>query len=159
MHLKILSLGVAALTGLALAQTGSQTMPATDRTETRSFKGMLVDANCGAPGATSSSSGTAGRSTRTDTTDTSAQRTTSSTGSGSANRSVSEWQSCPATASTTAFGLVTKEGQFLKFDSVGNTRAQLELKNRPKWTSGNKPANVKVQGVTMGDTVQVLEIK
>jgi len=81
-----------------------------------------------------------------------------SAGSGM-QKSASQWQSCPATATTTNFGLVTKDGQFMRFDEVGNTRAQQELKNHPKWTASNKPANVKVRGITAGDTVQVLEIK
>jgi len=105
----------------------------------------------------SSSSNSSGMSSQNSSSGSSDRQTSSGSGM---QRSSSQWQSCPATASTTNFGLVTKDGQVMRFDDVGNTRAQQELKNHPKWTANNnKPANVKVRGVATGDTVQVLEIK
>jgi hypothetical protein len=68
-------------------------------------------------------------------------------------------QACSVSNSTTAFALKTKEGQLLKFDGVGNTRAAEELK--VKWAqnlSAGKPIHAKVSGSVNGDTVTVTSV-
>ena len=56
-------------------------------------------------------------------------------GRGSRSRSKNtQTMSCPVTSSTTAFALMLEDGRSLKFDSVGNSRAADELKNKQKWT-------------------------
>ena len=95
---------------------------------------------------------------------TSGQTTTVDTGrhhKGRRNRGASEIQSCPVSSSTTMFALKTQDGQVLRFDSVGNTRAAAELKNKPKWTKDlaeGKPIHATVDGMLSGDTVTVTDV-
>jgi hypothetical protein len=203
-------------------RTESQTTTSsTEKVSTKSWKGSLVDANCVAPGMTSSTSTTTrsevnapsqssasssaadpsasstttqeSRSTSEKTTEDPAasrterqttessssteQRQDPNTGSVTERRSTADrttqessaaggntarWQSCPATLSTTQFGLVLSGGRMVRFDEVGNTRAAMAMKTNNKLakaaTSG-KPAKVKVHGTMAGDTVQVVEIR
>jgi len=153
MQLAKLLLGVPVLALFTYAQTDRSTqstsgkMQSETRTEntisTRKFKGILVDANCGAT-TSGASSGSADRSAGE---------------SGKDPGSMSRWQSCPVTTSTTEFGLVTSAGRMLRFDAVGNTRAAEAVKSHTKWTTSGKAPKVKVYGVMMGDTLQVQEIR
>jgi hypothetical protein len=165
--------------------TSSQSTQSTDMSKSmgsKNLRGMLVNADCTPSGSTSTSSSTnpsaADRSSTSSQENTSANRsTTSSTETGSTTDqstsstrhsekkstrtgSMSEWQSCAATANTTSFGLVLNDGRMLRFDPAGNTKAQDEVKNNPKLTaSANKPAKVRVRGTVAGDTLQVESIK
>lgn len=59
------------------------------------------------------------------------------------------------------FALKTPDGQVLRFDAVGNTRAAAELKNKPKWTKDlaeGKPIRATVDGMLSGDTVTVTDV-
>jgi len=52
-------------------------------------------------------------------------------------------------------------GQVVRFDLVGNQRAQDELKNNKKWTnavSSSKPIKVRISGVMQGDKLIVSSI-
>ena len=80
--------------------------------------------------------------------------------SGSANRM--QAQSCPVTTSTTSFGLITSDGQFVRFDEASNAKVSQELKTNNKWTkdvNGGKQISAKVRGTMMGDSLQVESVK
>ena len=70
-------------------------------------------------------------------------------------------QGCSVSASTTQFGLILKDGKIVKFDDVGNLRAQEAFKTHKKWSdaaSANKPLHVKAGGILNGDQITVLSI-
>jgi hypothetical protein len=70
---------------------------------------------------------------------------------GSANRSSGD---CPVTASSTQLGLKMDDGKVVRFDLVGNQRAQDGLKTKKGWAknmAANKPVKVKVGGILQGD--------
>lgn len=164
-------------------QSNSTTTTTTGTTmaemKTQSYKGTLVDAACAAPGAsktsemnTGSSSSTAtASSSSSDTAAASADRATASGTkatsdmgqSNTADRSASpdQAQSCPVSANTSQFGLKMNDGRTVRFDSVGNQRAQEALKNKKKWTTAStsgKPIHAKVSGVLSGDKLTVMSI-
>jgi len=69
---------------------------------------------------------------------------------------------CPVTATSSQLGLKMDNGQVVRFDLVGNQRAQDELKNNKKWNSAvtaNKPIKVRISGVMQGDKLIVSSIK
>jgi hypothetical protein len=71
-----------------------------------------------------------------------------------------EVRQCVATAATTVFGLVPADGQMVKFDDEGNSKAGEAL--RAATLEPGKPVKAKVTGVpAAGDTVNVsaVEIK
>ncbi|MCU1234223.1 MAG: hypothetical protein JWP63_2190 [Candidatus Solibacter sp.] len=128
---------------------------ATDRPQemqemkTQTYSGTLMDASC----ANSASGGT---------TSTSA---TSSTSSGAASTSSADRSagsgSCAVSASTTQFALKMKDGNTVRFDDVGNARAQEAMKAHKRWSesaSANKPVRVKASGVLNGDKLTVVSI-
>jgi hypothetical protein len=59
---------------------------------------------------------------------------------------------CPVTPTTTAFGLVTADGQFIRFDDPSNTRV-VEIVKTNKL--GNAPAKVTVIGTSDGGVATV----
>jgi len=68
---------------------------------------------------------------------------------------------CGAKANTTQFGLKTGDGKVMKFDLVGNQRAQDELKNNKKWSEAagsGKAINAKVSGAVSGEKLIVSSI-
>jgi hypothetical protein len=68
---------------------------------------------------------------------------------------------CTVSASTTQFAIKLKDGQVMKFDSVGNMRAQEAFKLKKKWAdnaTANKPIRVKVSGVLNGEKLTVVSI-
>lgn len=70
------------------------------------------------------------------------------------------WMSCTPTASTTAFGLVTQDGRFLRFDGVGNMRAQEAFRSNKRFANNSgKSLHVKVSGYTQGDKLFVDSIR
>ncbi|MCU1274596.1 MAG: hypothetical protein JWO48_2027 [Bryobacterales bacterium] len=112
--------------------------------KTQTYSGELVDASCAGSSSKSSSSTAAAPSA-------SADRAAPPAGN----------SSCSVSASTTQFALKLKDGQAVKFDSVGNMRAQEALKNRKKWTesaAASKPIRVKASGVLNGDQLTVISI-
>jgi len=111
--------------------------------KTQTYSGTLMDASC------------AGSS--------SASATAASTPSASADRAAAsaDNQSCPVSAGTTKFALKTKDGQMVKFDDVGNMRAQEAFKARKKWNdsaAASKPIRAKASGVLNGDRLTVMSI-
>ena len=69
---------------------------------------------------------------------------------------------CPATTTTTSFGLLTPEGKFVRFDDAGNTRVVEMVKSKKEWRDyieGRKPVTVRVVGTANGDVVVIKEIQ
>jgi hypothetical protein len=70
-------------------------------------------------------------------------------------------QTCPASSSTNQFALKLDDGRTVRFDMVGNQRAQDEMKTGKKWSqaaSSGKPIKVKVNGAMSGDKLIVSSI-
>jgi len=118
--------------------------------KTQTYSGTLMDASCAGSGSASSTAS----STAT---------AAASASSASADRSAPAGgdASCPVSASTTQFALKLKDGQAVKFDDVGNMRAQEAFKTRKKWSdsaTASKPLHVKASGVLNGDRLTVLSV-
>lgn len=151
--------------GLAVAQkepgneAGKGAQPGAAN-QVKTYKGELVDASCraGAASATDSSTKSSGTSAA-DRSSTSAAKSAGK--SGEANRSGESGQSCAATSSTNAFGLQMKDGNTLRFDSVGNERAKEAIAARKKWSdavSSGKAVQVAVSAAESSDGLTVVSI-
>lgn len=182
-----LSMSVLALTcGLAFAQADSpqSTPPATQpavtapsagaststapgsRTTTladvRSWRGTLIDAGCASGRGASSPAADSGNTEAKENKSADSESADSKAAKphkNHRNRVDPQAEACSVSNSTTAFALKTKEGQILKFDGVGNTRAAEELKT--KWgqtLSAGKPIHAKVSGSINGDNVTVTSV-
>jgi hypothetical protein len=131
------------------SQSQSQTETRTTTTTSNTFTGTLVDASC-------RTSQTAHReSSETTHPDENTTKTTST-------KSDSYTTECPVTMTTTSFGLVTPEGQYVSFDQPSNTRVIEVVKKNKMWTrdiNEKKPVKVTVVGNRRGDTVVVESIK
>jgi hypothetical protein len=109
--------------------------------KTSTFKGVLVDMAC-------------------------ASRTSSSAETKPANTEAKPAASdaggnCAVSASSSELGLKLDDGKTVRFDLVGNQRAQDALKNDKRWSkdvSENKPIHAKVNGVLNGDKLIVAAI-
>jgi hypothetical protein len=69
--------------------------------------------------------------------------------------------SCPVSASSSEIGMKLEDGKTVRFDLVGNQRAQDALKNDKRWSKdigANKPIHAKVSGVLNGDKLIVAAI-
>ena len=109
--------------------------------KTTNYKGVLVDMACASRMATPE----AGHAPSTEP------------GHPAANGS----SDCPVSSSTTEFGLKMEDGKTVRFDLVGNQRAQDSVKNDKSWNkdiSANKPIHAKVNGVMTGDKIVVASI-
>lgn len=65
-------------------------------------------------------------------------------------------------ANSSELGMRLDEGKTVRFDLVGNQRAQNALKDDKRWSkdmSANKPIRVKVSGVLNGDKLIVTSIQ
>ena len=128
----------------------------TSEVKTQTYKGTLVDAKCASGSGAAASSAASGKS--------SADRSPAESGNktGEANRSGEAAQSCDATASTNEFGIKTKDGRVLRFDSVGDERAKQAMSAKKKWAdaaTSNKPIHVSVSGAESGDRLTVMSIQ
>jgi hypothetical protein len=160
--------------GSAGSMSGASNKPAEMKTMT--YKGVLVDLSCGggantastgattATGAGSTAAASAGQSGSATATSGSQATTTEhaagagASATGSANRAAGD---CPVTANSSQIGMKLDNGQTVRFDLVGNQRAQDELKNNKSWNknlTANKPLHVKVSGVLQGDKLIVSSI-
>jgi hypothetical protein len=129
--------------------SSANTAPAEMKTTT--FKGVLVDMSC----ASHSSSGAETMPAAGETKPPSGQSNT-------ANRSASDsGPSCPVTANSSELGMKLDDGKTVRFDLVGNQRAQDAVKNDKRWSkdlSTNKPIHATVSGVLNGDKLIVSSI-
>lgn len=109
-------------------------------TETRTtttgntWNGVLVDAGC--------------RTTHTEH-----RETTNNPNQSTSKSETSQVVDCPVTTTTTSYGLLTPEGQYIRFDQPSNTRVT-EIVRSHSWNSG-QPINVRVIGQPNGDVVTV----
>jgi len=145
------------LLGAAWAQKpdeqGSQTStkPASaPAVQTKTYKGTLVDASCGG-NVTQNGANAKNESSAADRTD---------AGAPVVNKSgaTDENKACAVSAATKEFALRTNDGQILRFDAVGNERAQDAIKNNKKWNSAassGKTISAKVSGTKEGDNLTV----
>ena len=119
--------------------------------KTATFKGVLVDMSCASH---------ASSSTGTSPADSGAAPAPDQ--KNSANRAASDsGSSCPVSASTSEFGMKMDDGRTVRFDLVGNQRAQDAVKNDKGWNkdiSANKPIHAKISGVLNGDKLIVSSI-
>ena len=70
-------------------------------------------------------------------------------------------QTCSVSSNTSQFALKLEDGRTLRFDSVGNVRAQDAIKNKKKWNEAagaGKPIRAKVMGFMTGDKLLVTSI-
>ncbi|PWT97326.1 MAG: hypothetical protein C5B51_31625 [Terriglobia bacterium] len=77
------------------------------------------------------------------------------------NKGAAASNNCTVSSGTKEFALRTKDGQTLRFDSVGNERTTQVLREKKKWNdsvSAGKPIQVKVQGAVTGDKLTVVTI-
>jgi hypothetical protein len=121
-------------------KTAAQSSNRPEEMQTQSYSGTLMDASC------------AGSDSAPSTPAKSADR---------AAASADKQSSCSVTASTTQFALKLKDGKTVKFDDVGNLRAQEAFKVHKKWSdsaTASKPVHVKTGGVLNGDQLTVISI-
>jgi len=134
----------------AQTQTGSSAQTGSARTaelQARSYKGKLLDASCAMSAV---SDGTAPDGNKS--------RERKSEASPSANKA---GQSCSISTNTSQFALKLDDGQTVRFDSVGNVRAQEAIKDNKKWTEAagsGKSIQTKVIGLMTNDKLMVISI-
>jgi hypothetical protein len=133
------------------AKTGAATTPggtALAEMKTTNFKGVLVDMACASRSSSSAETKPATAETKPANAET--KPAASDTGG-----------SCPVSASSSEIGMKLEDGKTVRFDMVGNQRAQDLLKNDKRWSkdiSANKPIRAKVSGVLNGDKLIVAAI-
>ena len=124
-------------------QSADRTSTTTTTTKT-TFNGTLVDAAC--------------RTTHTE------RKTTSTPDPNTTRTETTHTESvdCPATTTTTTFGLVTADGKYVRFDEPSNTRVIQVVKSHKDWKKfmdDKKPFKVNVVGTRNGEVVVVETIK
>ena len=151
--------------GQSTSQSGSEAM------KTKNYSGSLVDASCAGASASAGSSSDSTKSTSSSgsasanagstsgSAAANAGQTSSADRTGTAGRSAGTGN-CAISASTTQFALKTKDGQIVRFDDVGNSRAQEAMKTHKNWSNNSgKDVHVTVSGVQDGDKMTVVSIK
>ncbi len=148
--------------GSTASATSDQKSGSTEQVKTQIFKGTLVDASCAGgsnrSSAATSSTSSADRSGQSSSTHSNANK------SGEANRTADNGatgQSCSASSNTTEFGLQTRDGHVLRFDSVGNERAKEAMTAKKNWanaSSAGKPIHATVSGTESDDKLTVVSI-
>jgi len=138
---------IALFAGCLSAQTDQSTKTETTTTTTTgtniNLNGTLVDTGCYTTQTHKKETNSSGTSTTTTET----------------TRVVSD---CPATTTSTSFGVLTPEGRFVRFDDAGNTRVVEMLKSNKDWRNymeAHKPVSVRVVGTPNGEVVVVKEIR
>jgi hypothetical protein len=116
--------------------------------KTTMFKGVLVDMSCA--------------SQASNTTPPADSAAPASGKASSADRAASDSGSnCPVSSSSSKFGMKLDDGRTVRFDLVGNQRAQDTLKTDKGWNkslTANQPIHAKVSGVLNGDKLIVSSI-
>jgi len=131
--------------GFMYAQQQTQT---TTTTTTTNFNGTLVDWGC--------------QSTHTETKESSTSRPDESTTRTETKKTTTEHVDCPVTTTTTTFGLLTPEGQVVRFDEPSNTKIVEVVKSNKKWNeyiTRHDPVKVRVVGTRRGDVVVMESIR
>ena len=145
---KIASVAVVPLfAGYLCAQT-EQTQRTTTTTTNSTLNGTLVDAGC--------------QTTRTESHESSTTQPDENTTKTQTRHTTTERTDCPVTTTTTAFGVMTPDGQFVRFDDPSNTRVVEIIKNNKHWhdaMSRHEPVKVRVVGTRNGNVVVVDRIQ
>src|SRR5438876_3029292 len=126
--------------GFLLAQERSETRTTTKTT----WNGTLVDAGC--------------QTTHTEH----KESKTNPDQSVTTKTEHSEVVDCPATTTTTSFGLLTSDGKYIRFDDPSNTKIIEVVKTNKEWSSdltGRKPIRVRVVGTPHGDVIVMESIR
>jgi hypothetical protein len=127
--------------------------------KTTDFKGVLVDMSCSRTSTSADTTPAAGGATQTSD---HPSKAPASDQSNSANRSAGDsGASCSVSANSSEFGMKLDDGKTVRFDLVGNARAQDAVKNDKKWSqdiSANKPIHAKASGILNGDKLIVTSI-
>jgi hypothetical protein len=134
---------IAVFAGYLSAQT-TETKTTTTTSNTVNLTGTLVDQGC--------------YTTHTKHTETTSNGENSTTTT-ETTRIETE---CPATTTTTSFGMITPEGRFVRFDDAGNTRVVEMFKSNKDWRNyveGRKPVKVRVVGNPNGEVFVIREIQ
>ena len=129
--------------GFLFAQTEQTTQTTT--TTTTNLNGTLIDAGC--------------YNQHTETTEHSASNPDENTTRTKTTKTTTDKVQCPVTTTTTTFGLLTPEGQVVRFDEPSNTKIVEIVKGNKRWSqymTAGQPIKVKVHGAKHGD-VYVLE--
>src|SRR5262249_42891495 len=127
---KLLSMAVVPLfAGFLWAQATTETT-----TTTTTWNGTLVDAGC-------------------QTTHTEHKETTINPDATTTRTTKTEKTECPVTTTTTTFGLMTSDGQYVRFDEPSNTKVVEVIKSNKKWNqliTNREPVKVRVIGNKRG---------
>jgi hypothetical protein len=118
--------------------------------EIHAYKGTLVDASCGG-NVTQNGPNAKNESSAADRTDAGAPVVGKS-------GATDENKACAVSAATKEFALRMNDGHILRFDAVGNERAQDAIKNNKKWSSAassGKTISAKVSGTRDADNLTV----
>jgi hypothetical protein len=102
--------------------------------KTQAYKGTLLDASCAGAGKESS---------------------------GRTAAAADQSQGCKVSANTKEFALRTDSAETLRFDTVGNARAEEAIRNKKKWSSdvaAGKPIRATVIANANGDKLTVMSI-
>lgn len=143
------------LAGVAFAQdakpasAGGQAGTSGTEVQTQIYRGTLVDASCSGSGAAGTGAGSPASADSSGGTQKKHKGASAPTGS------------CSVSASTSQFALQMQDGRTVKFDSVGNMRAQTALKEKKKWSeaaSAGKPIRAKVSGTMTGEKLTVVSV-
>jgi hypothetical protein len=132
--------------GFLFAQTEQQAERTT--TTTTTLNGTLVDAGC--------------QTTRTESHERSTTKPDENTTKTETRHSTTERVDCPVTTTTTAFGLMTSDGKFVRFDDPSNTKVVEIVKSNKRWGDAmtrHEPVKVRVVGTRNGDVVVVDRIQ
>jgi len=139
----------------ASGSSSATSNPAPAEMKTSSFKGVLVDLSCA--GGTSSPSASASETTAGST----GAAVDNASQNKSANRSTGDSSSGSPSANSTQLGMKLDDGRTVRFDLVGNQRAQDALKNDKRCSkdlAAGKPIHAKVSGALSGDKLIVSSI-
>jgi hypothetical protein len=134
----------------AQAEQSAQRESKTETTTTETtWNGTLVDAGC-------RTTHTAHReSSETSKVDENTTRTTKTTSDSSRTE-------CPATVTSTSFGIMTADGKYIPFDQTSNTKVIEVMKSNRDWrgnAESKKPVSVTVVGNQRGDAIVIHSIK
>jgi phosphotransferase system HPr-like phosphotransfer protein len=141
--------------------TNTRTAPSEMNVQT--YKGVLVDAACALPhGGAVTKSAAPGSPATTPSSAAGAVTPPSTSGAAASTADrVATDQACSISSSTNLFALKLQDGNTIRFDTVGNDRAQEAVKTKKKWieaaTSG-KPINAKIKGAMSGEKLIVSSI-
>jgi hypothetical protein len=127
--------------GFLCAQDPTET---TTTTKTTTYNGTLIDAGCRTTHTVHKESHTNPDSSIT----TKTERSTTT--------------DCPATMTTSSFGLLTSDGKFVRFDDPSNTKIVEIVKTNKTWSkelNDRAPIKVRVVGTPHGDVVVMESIR